>query len=186
MKRSIIKIGETFGKLTIIRQVHRAGVKNRLVECSCSCGKITEVRYPNLVSGNTTSCGCHRDLVFEQQRSKKPKPELANKTRTYHSYKSSAKSRGYSFDLTKEGVNNLCSKPCHYCGQEPKIYSSARADEVWKRNGIDRVDNSIGYTLKNVVPCCKECNVAKHAQTLEVFLNWVERVHKHQNSNSNK
>lgn len=27
--------------------------------------------------------------------------------------------------------------------------------------GIDRVNSKIGYTLGNVVPCCKKCNTVK-------------------------
>ena len=31
--------------------------------------------------------------------------------------------------------------------------------------GIDRIDNKMGYTLNNVVPCCSRCNFMKHIMT---------------------
>lgn len=28
--------------------------------------------------------------------------------------------------------------------------------------GLDRISNSIGYTLANCLPCCEECNLARN------------------------
>ena len=43
-------------------------------------------------------------------------------------------------------------------------------------NGIDRLDNSLGYTLDNVVASCWDCNRAKQDLTVGDFLIWVLRV----------
>lgn len=69
---------------------------------------------------------------------------------TYTSYRSSAKSRGYTFELSFENFSKLVKKDCFYCGKKPKKY-----------NGIDRKINRIGYTKKNSVPCCWICNRMK-------------------------
>lgn len=37
-------------------------------------------------------------------------------------------------------------------------------------------DNSKGYTLENVVTCCKFCNYAKHTSTYEDFIKWLDRL----------
>ena len=50
---------------------------------------------------------------------------------------------------------------------------------VFIYNGIDRLDPTRGYIAKNVVPCCKTCNVAKLRMSREEFLNWVWRVAAH-------
>lgn len=42
-------------------------------------------------------------------------------------------------------VDNILTKPCVYCGDTNRI-------------GCDRIDNSKGHVLGNVVPCCLECN----------------------------
>ena len=49
-------IGEQHGELTIIEDL---GIKDsyHICKCQCSCGEILTVRYGNLISGNTTSCG---------------------------------------------------------------------------------------------------------------------------------
>lgn len=46
-------------------------------------------------------------------------------------------------------INNILTKPCHYCGDTYRI-------------GCDRIDNSKGHTKDNVVPCCIECNTARN------------------------
>lgn len=53
--------GETFGNLTVIEPTGER--KNNFImwRCRCVCGKITEVTSSNLLSGNSTSCGCQRD-----------------------------------------------------------------------------------------------------------------------------
>jgi len=52
------------------------------------------------------------------------------------------------FELTLDWIlANIANKVCYYCG-----FSS---------NGIDRIDNSLGHSVKNSVPCCTECNNAR-------------------------
>jgi len=43
-------------------------------------------------------------------------------------------------------------------------------------NGIDRQDNAKGYIPGNCVSCCRICNYAKHALTLEEFKSWIQRL----------
>lgn len=49
-------------------------------------------------------------------------------------------------------------KPCHYCG------------EAIPTAGLDRVDNTKGYVLDNLVSCCTFCNAAKNTQTMDEFI----------------
>lgn len=63
MKISKSKIGERYGKLIIISEVEPTacsnGQRRRKFLCKCDCGKEKIVSFPNLCSGNTTSCGCN-------------------------------------------------------------------------------------------------------------------------------
>lgn len=52
-----LKIGERFGRLTVIGVVPSVG-KFRIYECKCDCGNTIKVRNSNLTCGNTKSCGC--------------------------------------------------------------------------------------------------------------------------------
>lgn len=41
---------------------------------------------------------------------------------------------------------------------------------------IDRMDNTIGYVLDNVVSCCGACNRAKGARPYGEFVAWLDRI----------
>ncbi len=51
--------GQKFGRLTVINLLsERAKNGMKIYKCLCDCGKYVNVRYGNLTSGNTKSCGC--------------------------------------------------------------------------------------------------------------------------------
>lgn len=81
------------------------------------------------------------------------------------SYKTSAKKRGYSWELSNDLAQELFEKKCYYCGQPPTPL-----------NGIDRVNNNYGYTVDNSVPCCKKCNYAKNDMSLDEWYDWLNRI----------
>lgn len=51
-------IGKRFGKLVALEVVQQIGTTKW--KCQCDCGNIIYVKRGNLLSGNTTSCGCNR------------------------------------------------------------------------------------------------------------------------------
>ncbi len=59
-----------------------------------------------------------------------------------------ANDRKLMFTLTFDEYTSLTSQPCVYCwGSLPET-----------GGGLDRIDNSLGYTIDNVLPCCTACN----------------------------
>lgn len=56
-------------------------------------------------------------------------------------------------------VDNIFSKPCHYCGESD-----------WHKIGCDRIDNSKAHTEDNVVPCCSECNTKRGTMEYNKFI----------------
>jgi len=71
----------------------------------------------------------------------------------YAGYRNGAKKRNLEFTITEEEFDNTIMKDCYICGKKPLPHKHT--------NGIDRYDNSIGYTIENIRPCCKECNFFK-------------------------
>ena len=43
-------------------------------------------------------------------------------------------------------------------------------------NGIDRINNDIGYTIENSLTCCKICNYAKNTMSMREFIAWLEKI----------
>jgi len=66
------------------------------------------------------------------------------------------------FELTIEEYDNIINDICYICGKENNINH---------QNGIDRIDNSIGYIIDNVETCCGECNFMKNNYNFIDFLN---------------
>ena len=55
-------IGQKFGKLTVLEELHERTKHGRIVyKCKCDCGNICNVTGSCLRNGNTKSCGCLKD-----------------------------------------------------------------------------------------------------------------------------
>lgn len=102
----------------------------------------------------------------ERLRKHKEKVSIFNKSpkRKFGHYQHNAKNRGFSFELTFEQFMTFWQKPCHYCGNNIETV------------GIDRVDNTIGYTLQNSVSCCKICNDMKKVLSVNEFITQCKRI----------
>jgi len=93
-------------------------------------------------------------------------------------YLRGAQERGLVFALTKEQVESLIYKPCVYCGRVG-VSTCARTvpdPRQMAYNGIDRVDNTQGYSLSNTVTCCIDCNRAKADHSVEYFKGWIRQA----------
>lgn len=103
---------------------------------------------------------------------------IASMRSIYRSYILGAKERGYVFELTQDEFHNLTSQNCYYCGKEPETIAkpNPQINGVYVYNGIDRVDNTIGYIISNCVPCCKHCNTSKGTKTLQEFTEYISRI----------
>ena len=169
MGRKIIDLtGRKFGKLMVIKRNYPNRQNGHLMWlCKCECGKEKIVSGWYLKSGHIKSCGCLKRLILG----------LANMRLLFRAYKSSAKKRGYSFELTEKQFKELTQQDCFYCGAKPSnIYNFNGYFGEYIYNGIDRIDNNKGYVIDNVVPCCKRCNHAKNNLTLREFKNWIKRI----------
>ena len=170
-------IGKVFNRLTVIEYdgykiSPSTGKKDIVWKCACVCGEIVSSRLSNLLNGTTQSCGC----IYKDNRYILPEGKSCF-NRLLGSYVRSARNRNYEFKLTSKEFEEICLKNCYYCGVIPKqIFRSKNLNGVFIYNGIDRKDNSIGYTLENCVPCCKFCNSAKKDQSIEEFLDWIENL----------
>jgi len=101
--------------------------------------------------------------------------------RTRHgAYKRNAKYRGYEFALTHDQFIDLIQRPCTYCGCKPNTVSHFRGiNGQCRYNGIDRIDNNMGYIIDNCETCCVICNKAKRVMAKSDFINWIDTVYNH-------
>lgn len=162
-----INIGERYGRLVVLGPAGTNG-KLRLWECKCDCGQKCVKAGTLLARSRLKSCGCGK---------RKGLGEAARNYMFYH-YKSMARIRNLPFLLSREETLRLLGGSCYYCGVPPN--QEARPQRythgAFIHNGIDRVDNNMGYVPGNVVSCCKICNRAKRSASYEEFMLWLDRL----------
>ena len=177
--------GRVFSKITVLKfnkyVVDSKGRRKPEWLIQCECGVVRNMNQGQIK--NQQSCGC---LLSEYRRNKLPELTahrnrieygLASFNNLYSNYKNRAKKINIDFFLSKIEFKELVSKNCFYCNIPAKQVFHRKfyyGDYIY--NGLDRVDNSIGYIKENVVPCCEICNKAKRDLKLDNFINWIEQI----------
>lgn len=148
--------------------------------CSCDCGNFCYRNKSKVATGHTKSCGC---LVTEKNKKLGDSRRIAADGAAFNlvigSYKRSARERGLTFNLSAREFRELTESNCKYCGKAPSMVAKGRSQDRQRHfiyNGVDRVDNNLGYTTENSVPCCKRCNRMKRSQDLTSFRSKVNRI----------
>ncbi len=186
-RKNVVTAGKVLHKLTVIEKTEKPShVKGhgRYWLCKCECGNLTKVAAGNLSTGSVKSCGCGR---FDGTKRRLERSE-AGFNLLFRHYQDGSRYRKLCFELDKETFRKITSSNCYYCGIEPSQFAKVNTKHystdgtTWSRyiyNGVDRLNNDIGYTVENSVACCKNCNIAKRTLTVEEFLTWIRRVYTH-------
>ena len=133
----------------------------------CDCGETSTAPGQLLRDGNRVRC------------SNKCAPYVTEMSLNRQLYicKQGAKTRGLSFELSTEEFRDLIQRNCFYCNEPPSEHANGVL--TYKSNGIDRLDNSIGYIKANCVTACASCNLAKGTKSVAEFLKWAVSVVHH-------
>lgn len=136
--------GQTFGRLTAIRDVGKRGRK-RLWLCACECGNETFGTADDLASGHKRSCGCLQ-------------PEAAIVAHTTHGMSRSAEykiwlamlkrcRKPYSISYCNYGERGI--DVCDEWANSFEAFYSDMGDRPSTKHSIDRIDNDVGYCKDN-------------------------------------
>lgn len=191
--------GKTFGSLIVIKKIpwDKQGQVRTTWLCKCECGEYRKVTTPLLKISKNITCGA---LKCRLRIKDSKKATINNKI---DAYKQNAKRHGREYSLTDEDCQKLLLGRCYYCNLEPYneinvykrkngTYKNGKVKTEWteeatvKLNGIDRIDNNLGYTKDNCVSCCYMCNSFKSDFAINDFLNHVKKIFIHLNLNEQK
>lgn len=105
----------------------------------------------------------------------------------YSKYQTRAKSHKRLFDLSRAVFTELILDRCYYCNSKPRTkWYVLKGDQstrgTFLYNGIDRVDNELGYIEGNVLTCCYRCNVMKHILNYGDFIKQVHKIAAHRSA----
>lgn len=92
-------------------------------------------------------------------------PELFKnyKSCSYNDYNYRAVKRNLEFNITPEEFDNYVLGDCYICG-------CGKITNINHRNGVDRFDNTKGYTIENCRSCCSNCNYLKRDYNYKDFI----------------
>ena len=176
--------GQRFGKLYVVGFSHyitypegpKPEQRTAMWNTKCDCGTTRAVRGAALTTKTKPirSCGCSRSVRI---------PNQAEQTRIMSAYRRRAQVKGFAFRFSRKTFVELIEQDCHYCGASPsntqRYPDGEQRKDVYKYNGLDRIDSSKGYYKENVVPCCKRCNIAKNDMPLTEFVDLVYTICAH-------
>lgn len=180
-------VGGKLGKITVLEVLGKAkdlGLSGNgiVVRGQCECGNLWIGPITALRRGNTKSCGCIPTGVAPDPNRERPAINSV-----LYGYKRHAVRRGLSWELSDQEFESLIKGCCYYCGSPPSSVSChhrnreggkrRRTVSEVTRNGIDRKDNSVGYTFENSVSCCAICNYSKRGLSASDFLEHIQRVY---------
>lgn len=172
------------GRWTVIGTTFEGKDTPRLRQwlCRCDCGteRLVEERY--LKRQHTKSCGCWKSELLKA--SKRKGKGVSGRNQLLGKYQRMARDRNLTWDLTTETFTKLTSSSCYYCGLVPSRSITnnglstleGKSYAEYKFNGIDRKDNSSGYSNENCVPCCWRCNRMKAAMSEQEFINHIRKI----------
>jgi len=166
--------GQKFNRLTVLnKRISKQYKKGTQISwlCKCDCGNTTYVVAYKIKSGHTKSCGCYK------RDCKRLEPSVVAANAIFDSYQRGAAQRNLSFELSRSEFDLMTQANCYYCNSGPMgKYRSRSSEDTYRYNGIDRVNNKLGYITNNCVTCCATCNRMKLDATELDFLSRVSRI----------
>lgn len=178
--------GQRFGLLTAVEfsELRPTGQGTNVAywKFQCDCGKVvvrrgTDVTRKPRVNA-PPSCGCAtKQSIYDS----KSLGVQARFNEMYRRYTENASARNISFELPREVFESLIVQNCFYCNTKPnQLLKSAskytRPEDQLLVNGIDRYNNSVGYTVENSVACCWVCNRMKLDIDGDIFIKTIKKI----------
>lgn len=151
---------------------------NNKWKCICDCGNI--VYHDAKDFTKSRSCGCMVREASKINIQKAINKQIEKTDKLAHIRKQYKKIYNDG-DVTFDDFLELSQKNCYYCGSPPSNYKKCQATRKeflidFYYNGLDRIDNTIGHYLTNVVTCCKICNFGKSSMAYNKFINLVKKI----------
>lgn len=154
MRKSKIKEGDKYGRLTILEEVEPTinikGQKIRRFLCQCECGNKKIVSFYNLLKGNTRSCGCLKKESEQRFGLTRKYPKEAVSSRLYRIWFSMKQrcydSKSSNFYLYGGRGISVCAE---WKNDYISFYNWAVTNGYSDSLSIDRINNNGNYEPSN-------------------------------------
>lgn len=145
--------GQKFGHLLVLERAKNKIFKSQQIvcwKCKCDCGNIVIIQSSNLVTGNSTNCGCIRKKHFIESAKKKNTKHNKSYSRIYFIWQS-MKDRCYN--KHNKNYKNYGQRKIKVCNEWKKDFMNFYNWSI--NNGykndltIDRIDVNGNYEPSN-------------------------------------
>ena len=154
-----------------VRAMRKAWREENRDLCRLYCAKYLESHREQRNEANKLRLRAYRETEAYQAYKRRYNSHLVSMLSSYRNRE--------KWNLADEdGMAILLSPECFYCGT-PQSYPDVEGNGRMCLT-LDRIEPEGAYDLSNVVPCCKQCNTAKHISDLHVFFQMCHNVWLHQ------
>lgn len=156
-------VGETFSKLTVLKQETHG--KHLMVYVKCECGVEKWTRHSSVVKKkDVKSCGCWQNK-WDRRRGWDDRTQMLSRA------KYRAKQKGHEFTITKEDI--IIPDKCPLLGI-PLIKN--KTIQQGNSPSLDRIDPTKGYIKGNVWVISNRANTLKNDASLQELQTLVENL----------
>lgn len=155
---------------------HNGYMEGNVVPCCEPCNQAKGAQHPQEFVDKLLAIHRYHTEgvpVTEETVEKWKTTYLSRTTPSYRIYQKSATTRNLVFSLTEDQFAHMIESPCYLCGL---------AVSDTHQNGIDRVNNRLGYLMENVKSCCGHCNLLKKTLELADLYRIASKVYERQDS----
>ena len=148
--KKIDRIGERFGRLTIVEEkepkLYKPRTYARIFLCKCDCGNMVVASYTNLKAGNVRSCGCLKKDCNTGIFGKESQDERLRLHMIWKSMRNrcSAKNGKHFRNYGSRGIS-VCDEWTNFSN----FYQWAISNGYHSTLSIDRIDGTKGYSPDN-------------------------------------
>lgn len=179
-------VGSKFGRWKVIEYIGHTRTSNGIVKCICECGTQQNVRYYDLISGQTK--GCNKCSTVERSKNcGRYKRKYGKEHPSFKGYeiltgqywstvRLSARKRNIEFNIDIVEAYDLLVKQNFKCNLSGlPIFVSSRHNRNWTAS-LDRIDSKLGYIISNVQWLHKDINTMKWAFDQETFIKYCRMI----------
>lgn len=181
-------VGNKFNRWTVLEFIGDTDTSNGMMKCKCDCGTVQNVRYYDLVSGQTSGCnGCSTEL--RSKNCGKHERKLGKENWKFNGYEKisgqrwcsiqgNAKKRGVSFEVDIKYAWRILESQkfkCALTGLPIDLPSGGRSGQKFTAS-LDRIDSSVGYVEGNIQWIYKDINKMKLHYGEEKFVEYCDLI----------
>jgi len=137
------------------------------IPCCKHCNRMKHILHPVFFMGKAKLITQFQETNLENKDFYATWKIYIHKVPTHYIYvkRVTEEKRELEYSLTKEQYDELIYKPCYLCGYKNIV-----------GNGLDRQDNTKGYIIDNVLPCCSTCNMMKAFYNKDDFIKQMKKI----------